>query len=266
MSDAPLSLAAQVRAQDHERYLLTLLQPAAVQPHLWALLAFASEIARVPEVVSQEMVGLIRLAWWKERIADTYAGAEPYPHEVVRGLHTWIAAAPPPRVWLEALVEARQEQVGRTDIVSMKAFEAFARGTAGQLAALMSFACRGDVALAERAVPIGTAYGMLGLVRSAPVALARGELLLPRLSVAHGLSPDALREASHDVVRQVRERALLLLQEVPEDGITPLLAWLAKAWEARIRAAGDDMFSFKLQESLPFLALRLTMARILRKS
>lgn len=266
MTDAPLSLAAQVRAQDHERYLLSLLQPAAVQPHLWALLAFAGEIARVPEVVSQEMVGLIRLAWWKERIADVYAGGQPYQHEVVHGLHDWISTAPPPREWLEALIEARQEQAGRTDIVSMEAFEAFARGTAGQLAALMSFACCGDRGLAERAVPIGTAYGMLGLVRSAPVALARGELLLPDLSVAYGLSPEALREASRDVARQVRERALPLLNDAPPDGITPLLAWLARAWEARIRAAGDDMFSSKLQESLPFLALRLMMVRILRKS
>lgn len=262
-----LSLRQQAREQDYERYLLALLQPEKYHDHLWALLCFASEIARIPDLVSQEMVGLIRLAWWRERLDDAYAGRAPYPHTVVQGLHRWIADAPPPRAWLDDMIMARQEQVGRTDIETMDAFQAFAAGTAGRLAALMAFAVSGDRAEAEAAISIGTAYGMLGQVRAAPYALSRGVLLLPELGHVQAAHPDAFPQEARSIVANIREIAEGMLVGIrPKDMLSRHHVTLTRLWAHQVRQAGDDIFSPKMQKIIPFIAARLLLAGLLKKS
>lgn len=71
----------QVRRYDHDRFLTSLFAPAARREGLLALYAFNVEIAKTAEVVSEAMLGQIRLQWWREAIEALYAGAPP-EHEV----------------------------------------------------------------------------------------------------------------------------------------------------------------------------------------
>ena len=77
--------AGQVRAHDRDRYLTATLAPADRREALFALYAFNLEIARTREVISEPMVGQIRLQWWREAIGGVYED-DPRAHEVVRPL------------------------------------------------------------------------------------------------------------------------------------------------------------------------------------
>jgi len=59
-------LTALVRAEDRPRYYAALFAPASVRAELFAIYAFAAEIARVPDQVTEPGLGQIRLEWWRE--------------------------------------------------------------------------------------------------------------------------------------------------------------------------------------------------------
>ena len=64
---------ALVRAHDKDHYLTALFAPAERRPYLFALYAFALEIARVKTLVREPMAGMIRLQWWVEAIGGLRA-------------------------------------------------------------------------------------------------------------------------------------------------------------------------------------------------
>jgi len=64
---------ALARAHDKDHYLTALFAPAERRPYLFALYAFAFEIARVKALVREPMAGMIRLQWWIEAIGGLHA-------------------------------------------------------------------------------------------------------------------------------------------------------------------------------------------------
>src|SRR5215212_5904805 len=60
-----------VHQADRDRFIADLFAPAACRPALFALQAFAIELARVRELAREPMPGEIRLQWWR----DTLGGA-----------------------------------------------------------------------------------------------------------------------------------------------------------------------------------------------
>ena len=81
----PTYCEGEVRAHDRDRYLVTQFAPAPRRAALYALYAFNLEVAKTAEVVSEELLGQIRLEWWREAIEECYDG-EPRRHEVVEAL------------------------------------------------------------------------------------------------------------------------------------------------------------------------------------
>src|SRR5258708_17201716 len=75
-------LAEMVRRHDHDRFQTGLFAPTRKRNALFALYAFNYEIARVREIVTQPMLGQIRLQWWREIVDAVYAGAPPRQHEI----------------------------------------------------------------------------------------------------------------------------------------------------------------------------------------
>jgi phytoene synthase len=69
-----------VRETDRDRYLATLFAPEEKRAALFAVYAFAGEIARVRDVAREPMPGEIRLQWWREVLEgkrDGEAAAHP---------------------------------------------------------------------------------------------------------------------------------------------------------------------------------------------
>lgn len=66
-------------------YLAALTASPAQRPALLAVLAFDAELARIPGLVSEPMLGRIRLQWWSD-VLPGVVGGRPPSHPVARAL------------------------------------------------------------------------------------------------------------------------------------------------------------------------------------
>lgn len=74
-----------VRMRDYAAYLSHVAYPPRLQPHFWALRAFHIELASIKDVVSNELVGRIRMQWWRDAIEGVYVNRPP-KHPIALGL------------------------------------------------------------------------------------------------------------------------------------------------------------------------------------
>ena len=254
----PASLSpvgALARAADYDRYLSALFAPSACREALFALIAFNHEIARIPEAVSEPMLGRIRLQWWREVLEAVYAGEPARRHEVAVPLADAIRASSLDRALLEQLLDARESDLEAEAPPDLAALEHYADATGGALMALMVQASGTDSAPALKAGrQVGTAWALIGTLRAAPRAAAQGRVMLPAdLLAKAGIAADDLRAGRAfgrfaAVAEPVARRAKGLLvaarearRAVPRQGRGVLLiARLADLYLARLRRAAWD--------------------------
>ena len=196
-----------------------------------AIYALNHELARVGETATQPLTGEIRLAWWRDRIADLAQGREAPGQPVLQALAEPIRAGRLPHAVLEALVEARHADLEPTPFADDAALLAYVDGTAG---AVMALAAR---ALAEAApltavISAGRAWGLAGLYRARSVWRARDRSWVPK---SWGLDDDAALRTRVDA----EVRAALQAARV-EAGALPVAAFPAIAYAGLARAYATD--------------------------
>ncbi|MDD9991400.1 MAG: phytoene/squalene synthase family protein [Rhodospirillales bacterium] len=248
-------VGALARAADYDRYLSAVFAPAACREALFALIAFNHEIARIPEAVSEPMLGRIRLQWWREVLDAVYAGVSARRHEVAVPLADAIRACALDRAPFDALLDAREADLESEGPADLATLELYAAATSGSLTELMvraSGVASGPALEAGR--QIGTAWALIGTLRAAPHAVAQGRVMLPAdLFTQAGITADDLQagrgvERFAAVAEPVAGRAAELLTKarqarrvVPRQGRGVLLiARLADLYRARLRRAGWD--------------------------
>src|SRR5579862_1420843 len=79
-------LAVDLQRNDRDRFQTALFAPGERRDALFALYAFNFEVARIREVTREPMIGRIRLQWWRDAIAEIYAGATPRRHDIAEAL------------------------------------------------------------------------------------------------------------------------------------------------------------------------------------
>lgn len=274
-------LARLVRQHDRDRFLTTLFAPASRRDALLALYAFNYEIAKTREVVSEPVLGQIRLQWWRESLDAIYAGEPARQHEVVAPLAAAIRDGELSRAHFDALLEARDFDLGGEAPESAAALESYAEGSSARLVwlALEVLGERGEAARAAgRAV--GIAYALAGLLRALPFHARMKRLYLPLdLCRGAGLRIDSevfeLRSspALRRVVEQIAAIAAGRLADaraqrgaVPRAAMPALLPGvLAGADLARLARAGYDPFDRRLAGRDPWRGWRLTLAALARR-
>jgi phytoene synthase len=103
----PLSYCAeQVRRHDRDRYLCALFAPGAIREAWFVLFAFDYEISSIAAKVSEEMLALIRYAWWREALDEIYSGVPVRAHPVAQELAQVIATYKLPRGPFENVLQA----------------------------------------------------------------------------------------------------------------------------------------------------------------
>lgn len=80
------ALATELKTRDRERWLAILWAPAAVRPALVAIHCYDLEQARIIAEAREPMLGEIRLAWWRERLADLAQGKPAPPQPILAAL------------------------------------------------------------------------------------------------------------------------------------------------------------------------------------
>jgi 15-cis-phytoene synthase len=132
-------LDQQVRRVDEDRWLASRFAPADVRARLIALYALNDEIARTTEVVKQAILADIRLAWWREAIAEIYQGNPVRAHPVLEAFAA--ARGDWPQAAFEALIEARAHDLGGAPSDTVVALEDYIDATAGSVMRLALQAC-----------------------------------------------------------------------------------------------------------------------------
>jgi 15-cis-phytoene synthase len=182
--DAPGWTAAHcetlVREGDPDRYFATLFAPADRRPHLFALYAFALEVARIRDTVSEPMPGEIRLQWWRDALQGEARG-DVRAHPVAAALETAIAANRLPRAALVALVDARTFDLYDDPMPTTADLEGYCGETASALMRLagLVLAKGADPGGAAATGHAGLAYALAGLLRALPWHARRGQVYLP---------------------------------------------------------------------------------------
>ena len=269
----------EARRHDPDRYLCTLFAAAEARPRLHALLAFNLEVAKTAEIVSESLLGQIRLQWWRESIAGIYDGS-PRHHAVVGPLAEAVGACGLSRAHFERLIDARERDLAGEQPESLDTLEDYAADTSATLlwlAAEVLGVRREAVVLAARHV--GIAWALVGLLRAVPFHARAGRLFLPRdLSEPAGLVAGRLWEQRtsgrlQGVVGTVStragehlSRARRLRGEIPVAALPALLpAVLADRYLAALAKAKQDPFALATAGQPGLNAWRLLFARLRRR-
>jgi phytoene synthase len=279
LSPAGLSpCAAELRRHDPDRFLTALFAPAERREALFALYAFNLEVARAREMVSEPMLGRIRLQWWREAIEGIYAGT-PRRHYVVDPLAAAVARHGLARASFDRLLESREADMEAEGPATLAALTDYAEGSSASLVDL-ALQILGEGALPaparEAGRRVGVAWALAGLLRAVPFHARARRLYLPQdLVGAAGLRLEDLFElrqppALAAVVRQVADTARAELSAAravqrPPRALLPALlpGTLAGLYLKRLAAAGHDPFDARVQQAPPLRVARLIAAQAL---
>lgn len=241
-----------VQREDPDRYLSAQYAPAARRAALLALYAFNAEVAKTRHVVSEPVLGEIRLQWWRDTInaAQTGHRRDHSVADLVAELVLPVTGAEP----LLAIIEARLDDLYNEPVKTLDDLSAYARRTSGDVQAIAAQLLDADEQTREAARLVGTAWGLTGLMRSLPHNFARGWSYLPQDLVGPNVTAPApgpanrLPEACLEAVESICARAGALYIEASALAPNPnraalaslLLAPMENQYRATLRRAGYD--------------------------
>ncbi|MEX2642041.1 MAG: phytoene/squalene synthase family protein [Acetobacterales bacterium] len=261
----------EVWRHDRDRFLTVMFAPEDLREPLFALYAFNLEVAKAREVVSEPMMGRIRLQWWRDAMDGIFAGNPPR-HEVAEPLSEAALHHGLPRETFDRLLDAREFDMEDEAPETMEDLIAYARDTSSTLCDLVAGVLGGGDQEATEAA--GIAWSLSGLLRAVPFHARAKRLYLPRDRVkAAGLkvgdlfelrSSDALREVVAEVAAVAR-RALADSRRrrgsVPRRILPAVMpATLAAGDLRRLRRARHDPFDARLQRDPAGRVMRLFAA------
>jgi len=262
----------QVRHFDQDRYLTALFAPEKTRWGLNALYAFNLEIARIPEVTTEPLIGKIRLEWWREAIAGIYEGA-PRQHAVVVCLAEAVHSHGLTRAHFDRLLNARALDQERRQPASLEELNVYAEATSSGLVwlALEILGVGKNEAATKAAREIGIAWALTGLLRAVPFHGRRDRTYLPDdLMKAGSVSTHQLRSMQstsglENIVKTIAEEARANLciaryvrSEVPKAAVPALLLGaLADGHLSVLAKTGYNLFDPRVQRPQLFREARL---------
>ncbi|MGQ9368438.1 phytoene/squalene synthase family protein [Azospirillum sp. A39] len=270
----------EVRKYDHDRFLTCLFAPAERREGLFALYAFNVEVAKTREVVSEPMLGQMRLQWWRDAVAGAYGEGTLPEHAVARPLAAVVAAQGLTRSHFERLIDGREADLDDTQPATLTCLANYAEVTSAPLVRL-ALESLGAHAAAQGPVArhVGIAYALAGILRAVPHHARQRRLLLPAdRMAAHGArardvlelrAEPALKPVVREVAAAAREHlaeARALRGAVPRAALPALLPAVVAATHLDALARADhDVFAARVQLPNPRRQIRLAWAALRRR-
>lgn len=278
-SDSRSYCAQEVRRLDRERYLAALFAPGKRREALFALYAFNLEIAKTAEVVSEPLLGEIRLQWWRDAIDGLYEGSM-REHPVLAALAEAIEAWGLERSRFHAIVDGRAADLRERPFADLDALEDYVAGTA---VPLVELACQalgveneGTTAFAREA---GLGTGLAGVLRAIPFHARQRRLYVPLSlmsqagiapadlfdrapprSFAGAVEPIAARARTH--IAQVRRNR----HDIPVAARAAFLPLaMSEGYLRRLARNGHDAFDRRLAFSPLAVQARIAWAAFARR-
>jgi phytoene synthase len=178
MADASDHCERLVREADKDRFLATLVAPAAHRHALFALYAFNAEVASVRDRAREPMPGEIRPQWWRE-VIEGGRTEEAKAHPVAAALLETMQRYLLPVQILVELIDAHSFDLYDDPMPSLAHAEAYAAKTSSALFALAGQILHPAPGIDQLARHAGIAYGLTTLLRQFPRHAARRQLFVP---------------------------------------------------------------------------------------
>ncbi|KAL1878600.1 hypothetical protein VTK73DRAFT_7778 [Phialemonium thermophilum] len=176
----------QLRKGDYDAYLIRQFVPRAARDAYDALRTLNLELARLPETVSSPAIGRFRMQFWRDTVANVFAGNPPREpisillHKAVTDLRTRPAAdggggssANALRFWLLRFLNMREQHLEAHPFPTLAALEDYAEHTYATLLymTLAAMPVR-SVHVDHLASHIGKATGIAAILRGIPILAA----------------------------------------------------------------------------------------------
>lgn len=155
------SVIERLSALDPDRVRAARLAGEDMRDQLLVLYAFHAELAKIPERVSEPIMGQIRYQWWRDCLDEIYSGRDVRAHEVSEPLSTFVAQTKISRFSLERIITGRERDLDPRPFASLSDAINYADATSG---ALLKAAM--TIGGSDRGHFAGRAWGLTGLARS----------------------------------------------------------------------------------------------------
>lgn len=172
--------AADLRANDRDRYLATLVLNGAGRDAVTALYAFNADVASVRDRVSNPAPGEIRLQWWADAL-DGKGHGDVRQNPVADALLDTMARYRIPAGTLQRLIAARRFDLYDDPMPDLESFEGYAGETTSTLYQLAAMILNDGepVETGDAAGHLGVAHAMIGHLRAFGYAASQGRIMLP---------------------------------------------------------------------------------------
>lgn len=172
--------AADLRANDRDRYLATLVLNGAGRDAVTSLYAFNADVASVRDRVSNPAPGEIRLQWW----ADAFDGkghGDVRQNPVADALLDTMVRYRIPAGTLQRLIAARRFDLYDDPMPDLESFEGYAGETTSTLYQLAAMILNDGepVETGDAAGHLGVAHAMIGHLRAFGYTASQGRIMLP---------------------------------------------------------------------------------------
>jgi len=159
------SVIENLKRIDPDRYRAAMLAPKVDREALFVLYGFHAELAKVPEMVSETMIGNIRYQWWRDAIDEIFTEKPVRKHEITLPLDQVIAAKNLPRYSFDRLIDGRERDLDPSPFANIEDARAYCKDTSGQLMQLAGNLVSGTNQEADLSL-LGQSWGLTGLARS----------------------------------------------------------------------------------------------------
>lgn len=234
---------------DRERLMCAAVAPQDKRGALAALLAFNIEIATIPDLVTEPLLGEIRLQWWRDTVSALFEG-KTLDHPVALGVSDTLKNHNLSHKLFEEFLQARGFDLKKERPDSLSELQTYIDSTAGALHELMAEVLgNGDVSpeVRKAARLSGAAWGLAGILYANEFFRRKGLSFLPRGENEEKQVRDIcdLARASID---QARKTASLL-----PDYMQPVMlpVYLSERRLKRLRRHGFDLAHPGLQKNDP---------------
>ena len=158
------NLLSQLKHSDPDRYRAAVFADKNSRNNLNIIYGFHYELAKIPEIASDNLVGSIRYQWWREVVDSIYSNNSLNEHYILQYLSNIIIQHEIPRYWIDKLIDGRERDLNSTSFSDLNEAKSYCRNTSGTL---MKIATKSiGINPNEGVLKAGEAWGLIGLARS----------------------------------------------------------------------------------------------------
>ncbi|KAI1074318.1 Squalene/phytoene synthase [Whalleya microplaca] len=172
---------SQLRQSDYDSYLIRNLLPQSRRDAYDTFRAFNLELVRLPELVSNPIIGQLRMQFWRDAVNNTFAGKppkEPIMIMLSKVISELADIAPhsspnPIRFWLLRLINTREKYMDNRPFTSLAKLEEYAENTYSTLMySTLAALPLSSMHMDHLASHVGKACGIVAVLRGIPFLAA----------------------------------------------------------------------------------------------